>query len=74
MLTAAEGARLALEAALAGDLSVQALKENGLRTDVKVMIGGAPTTRAWADGIGADGYFADVIEAVATAKGLLGVG
>ena len=38
------------------------------------MIGGAPTTRAWADEIGADGYAEDAIEAVATAKGLLGVG
>ena len=32
------------------------------------MIGGAPTTRAWADEIGADGYAEDAIEAVATAK------
>ena len=39
-----------------------------------MMIGGAPTTRAWADEIGADGYSEDAIEAVVTAKGLLGVG
>jgi len=39
-----------------------------------VMIGGAPTTRAWADEIGADGYAEDAIEAVATAKQVLGVG
>ena len=43
-------------------------------TRVKVMIGGAPTTRAWADEIGADGYAEDAIEAVATAKTILGVG
>jgi corrinoid protein of di/trimethylamine methyltransferase len=54
--------------------TIEALKEAGLRDGVKVMIGGAPTTRAWADEIGADGYSEDAIEAVATAKGLLGVG
>ncbi len=54
--------------------TIEALKEAGLRDSVKVMIGGAPTTRAWADEIGADGYSEDAIEAVATAKGLLGVG
>ena len=54
--------------------TIEALKEAGLRDSVKVMIGGAPTTRAWADEIGADGYSEDAIEAVTTAKGLLGVG
>jgi corrinoid protein of di/trimethylamine methyltransferase len=54
--------------------TIEALKEAGLRDSVKVMVGGAPTTRAWADEIGADGYSEDAIEAVATAKGLLGVG
>ena len=54
--------------------TIEALKEAGLRDSVKVMIGGAPTTRAWADEIGADGYAEDAIEAVATAKSLLGVG
>ena len=54
--------------------TIAALKEAGLREGVKVMIGGAPTTRAWADEIGADGYAEDAIEAVATAKGLLGAG
>ncbi len=54
--------------------TIEALKSAGLREGVKVMIGGAPTTRAWADEIGADGYAEDAIEAVATAKGILGVG
>ena len=54
--------------------TIAALKEAGLRDAVKVMIGGAPTTRAWADEIGADGYAEDAIEAVATAKGLVGAG
>jgi len=53
--------------------TIEALKAAGLRDSVKVMIGGAPTTRAWADEIGADGYAEDAIEAVVTAKGLLGV-
>src|SRR5450830_587308 len=53
--------------------TIQALKDAGLRDGVKVMIGGAPTTRAWADEIGADGYAEDAIEAVATAKTILGV-
>ena len=54
--------------------TIEALKAAGLRDSVKVMIGGAPTTRAWADEIGADGYAEDAIEAVVTAKGLVGVG
>ena len=54
--------------------TIEALKAAGLRDAVKVMIGGAPTTRAWADEIGADGYAEDAIEAVATAKGLVGAG
>ena len=54
--------------------TIEALKAAGLRDSVKVMIGGAPTTRAWADEIGADGYAEDAIEAVVTAKAILGVG
>jgi corrinoid protein of di/trimethylamine methyltransferase len=53
--------------------TIEALKSEGLRESVKVMVGGAPTTRAWADEIGADGYSEDAIEAVVTAKRLLGV-
>ncbi len=53
--------------------TIEALKAAGLRDGVKVMIGGAPTTRAWADEIGADGYAEDAIEAVSTAKSILGV-
>ena len=53
--------------------TIEALKAAGLRESVKVMIGGAPTTRAWADEIGADGYAEDAIEAVSAAKRLLGV-
>ena len=52
--------------------TIEALKSSGLREGVKVMVGGAPTTRAWADEIGADGYAEDAIEAVVVAKGLVG--
>jgi trimethylamine corrinoid protein len=54
--------------------TIDALEAAGLRDGVKVMIGGAPTTRAWAEEIGADGYAEDAIAAVATAKAILGVG
>ncbi len=49
---------------------VQALKDAGLRNQVKVMVGGAPVTRSWAEQIGADGYAEDAIGAVALAKQL----
>jgi corrinoid protein of di/trimethylamine methyltransferase len=51
--------------------TIEALKAAGLREGIKVMIGGAPTTRAWADEIGADGYAEDAIAAVAMAKELV---
>lgn len=38
---------------------IQALEAAGLRRQVKVMIGGAPISRSFADQIGADGYSAD---------------
>jgi len=51
---------------------IEALKEAGLRDQVKVMVGGAPVTQSWADKIGADGYAEDAISAVALAKRLVG--
>ncbi len=50
---------------------IEALEKAGLRDKVKVMIGGAPVTQAWADKIGADGYAEDAIGAVAVAKKLV---
>jgi len=50
--------------------TVEALKAAGLRDQVKVMIGGAPVTEAYAREIGADGYAADASRAVALAKSL----
>ena len=35
---------------------VEALSAAGLREKVKIMVGGAPVTDAWARSIGADGY------------------
>ncbi len=49
---------------------VQAIEDAGL-ADVKVMIGGAPTTRKWAEEIGADGWAGDAITAASTAKELM---
>ena len=50
---------------------VQALNDTGLRSAIKVMVGGAPVTSDWAEEIGADGYSEDAIGAVAVAKELL---
>ena len=52
---------------------IDALKEAGLRDQVKVMVGGAPVTQSWADEIGADGFSEDAVGAVAAAKQLLGI-
>ena len=49
---------------------IDALKEAGLRDQVKVMIGGAPVTQSYADEIGADGYAPDAASAVKLAKKL----
>jgi methanogenic corrinoid protein MtbC1 len=51
---------------------VEALQETGLHEQVRVMIGGAPTTPIWAEKIGAHGYAEDAIAAVALAKRLVG--
>ncbi len=50
---------------------IDLLKEEGLRNRIKVMVGGAPATQAWADKIGADCYAENASEAVAKAKELL---
>jgi 5-methyltetrahydrofolate--homocysteine methyltransferase len=51
--------------------TVEALKAAGLRDKVKVMIGGAPVTEAYAKQIGADGYSADASAATRLAKALM---
>ncbi|MBL7065280.1 MAG: corrinoid protein [Anaerolineae bacterium] len=52
--------------------TIDALVEAGLREQVKVMIGGAPVTQAFADEIGADGYAPDAASAVELARSLAG--
>jgi len=52
--------------------TVDAITEAGLRDGVKIIIGGAPVTRQYADQIGADGYAADAGSAGKLLKGMLG--
>lgn len=51
---------------------LDALEKSGLRSKVKVMVGGAPVSQAFADEIGADGYSDNANSAVALAKRLMG--
>lgn len=50
---------------------IEALKADGLRDKVKVMVGGAPVTALFAEQVGADGYSEDASEAVALARRLV---
>ncbi len=50
--------------------TVDAIVESGLRDQVKIMVGGAPVTQAFADEIGADGFAADAGSASKLAKSL----
>ncbi len=50
---------------------IEALKDNGLRKSVKVMVGGAPIDTRFAEEIGADGYGNDAAEAVKHARRLI---
>ena len=51
---------------------IKRLVQEGLRDEVKVMVGGAPVTPEWADKIGADGYANNAPEAVEIARKLVG--
>ena len=51
---------------------IEALDDLGLRPKVKVMVGGAPVTKSWAEEIGADGFSEDAMGAVTLAKKLMG--
>lgn len=51
---------------------VEALDRAQLRPRVKIIVGGAPVTRRWAEEIGADGYGKDAVGAVTLAKSLVG--
>ncbi len=50
--------------------TVEALQAAGLRDSVKIMIGGAPVTEAFAKQVGADAYAPDAATAVDVARGL----
>jgi corrinoid protein of di/trimethylamine methyltransferase len=50
---------------------IEALEREQLRTSLKVIVGGAPVTRRWADEIGADGYAPDAVSAVALVRSLM---
>jgi len=51
---------------------IEELDKEGLRPRIKVMVGGAPITRDWAEKIKADGTSEDAIGAVQLAKKLVG--
>ena len=53
--------------------TIKALGKAGLRQKIKVIIGGAPVTQAYADQIGADGYGTDAMAAVETARALIAI-
>lgn len=50
---------------------IDALKEVGLRDQVKVMVGGAPLSESFAESIGADGFSSNANSAVALARSLV---
>jgi methylmalonyl-CoA mutase cobalamin-binding domain/chain len=51
--------------------NINALEKAGMRSQVIIMVGGAPVTQEYADVVGADGYAADASAAVVKAKELL---
>jgi 5-methyltetrahydrofolate--homocysteine methyltransferase len=53
-------------------VTIEAIKQAGLRDQARVMVGGAPVTQAYADEIGADGYAPDASAAVRKARELIG--
>ena len=53
------------------EATIKALEKARLRQKVKVMVGGASVTQAYADRIGADGYGADAVAAVEKARALI---
>ena len=52
--------------------TIEALEEAGLRDSVKIMVGGAPVTAAFAEEVGADAYAPDAATAVDVARELAG--
>jgi 5-methyltetrahydrofolate--homocysteine methyltransferase len=52
-------------------VTIEALEEVGLRSKIKVIVGGAPVTESYAQQIGADGYAPDASQAATLAKSLM---
>ena len=52
--------------------TIEAIADAGLRSKVKIIIGGAPVSQKFADEIGADGYSRDAVLAVDKVKQLIG--
>jgi 5-methyltetrahydrofolate--homocysteine methyltransferase len=52
---------------------IDALKDQGLREQIIVLVGGAPLNEAFAEEIGADAYCRDAAVAVETAKKLIAI-
>ena len=52
-------------------LAIEAIKAAGLRDQVRIIVGGAPITKSYADEIGADGYAEDASSAVRLVKEVL---
>jgi 5-methyltetrahydrofolate--homocysteine methyltransferase len=52
-------------------VTIEAIREAGLRDQVRIIIGGAPITKSYADEIGADGYAEDASSAVRLVKEVL---
>jgi 5-methyltetrahydrofolate--homocysteine methyltransferase len=53
--------------------TIRFLEENGVRDQVKIIIGGAPVTQKYADKIGADGFAPDANQAAILALKLVGL-
>ena len=51
--------------------TIDAFDEAGIRDQVKILVGGAPVTQAYADEVGADGYAPDAGSAAVLARELL---
>jgi len=74
----AEGARIiCLSALLTTTMTNQKrfiglLRDRGLRDKYKVLVGGAPASRKWADEIGADGYAENAVAAVKLVRAIAG--
>jgi corrinoid protein of di/trimethylamine methyltransferase len=50
---------------------IETLAREGIRSKLKVIVGGAPVTRRWADEIGADGFAKDAMSAVDLVRNLV---